>query len=216
MALRFNESYLEQITLADGQRLLFRSIRPADKPRFVEGMQRLSPSSRFSRFFAAKTSLSEAELRYLTEVDGTDHYALGAAVLNDDGSEGTGVAVGRFVRSRRDPEIAEPAIVVMDEWQGKGIGRMILQRLVAASLERGIRFFRAEYLAENLAIQKLFEQLCPTLRVTRHGTTVVAIVPLFDITLPSAGPCDPAGAANPLHELLRMAAKRLIRLRPRT
>jgi GNAT superfamily N-acetyltransferase len=169
-------------------------------------MERLSPEARFSRFFAAKTRLSEAELRYLTEIDGVDHYALGVGLLHPDGTEGEGVGVGRFVRTRDDPTVAEPAIVVIDAWQGHGIGKLLLDRLIAAARERGIRHFRAECLAENHAIQHLFERLGPSVRVQQRGRVVGMEIPIFEVKIDGDAPSS---------ELLRIAAERLIRFRPR-
>src|SRR5207244_92171 len=109
------------------------------------GFAGLSAESRYRRFFSAKDRLSEAELRYLTEVDGVDHFALGA--LHD----GEGAGVARFVRLRDRPDTAEAAIVVVDERQGCGLGRLLLTRLTEAARERGITRFRSDVLARNQA-----------------------------------------------------------------
>ena len=74
-------------------------------------MAALSPRSARLRFLAPKNRLSLAELRYLTEVDHVDHYAL-VAVLADDPT--TLAGVGRWVRDREHPDAAEVAVVVGD------------------------------------------------------------------------------------------------------
>ena len=82
-------------------------------------MASLSPRSARLRFLAPKNRLSLAELRYLTEVDHVDHYAL-VAVLADDPT--TMAGVGRWVRDREHPDAAEVAVVVGDCHQGQGLG----------------------------------------------------------------------------------------------
>ena len=75
-----------------------RPIAPEDKARLAAGVAALSPESQYGRFLTGKSSLTPAELRYLTEVDGRDHIAL--LVLDSDGEL---VAVGRIVRDAARP-----------------------------------------------------------------------------------------------------------------
>jgi hypothetical protein len=98
--------FREERVLPNGQRVRLRTVRPDDKPRLQEGLYKLSPTAVRTRFFAAKRRFTQEELRYLTEFDGVDHYAIGVVALRDDGSEGEGLAVGRFVRLREDPTMA--------------------------------------------------------------------------------------------------------------
>src|SRR3954453_15573783 len=103
--------------LADNTNVFVRRIRANDKERLAEGMRGLSEESIRRRFLGPKPSLSAAELRYLTEVDGVDHYAIVAVEAAD---ENRIRAVGRFVRLADDPGAAEVAITVCDNLQGKG------------------------------------------------------------------------------------------------
>src|SRR5262245_36906785 len=97
-ALRFHHDYQEEVALDDGSRVTLRLVRPGDKPLLLEAFARLSPESRYRRFLGPKSNLSPAELRYLTECDGVDHFALGAVVRDDAGEHGLGV--GRIIRLR--------------------------------------------------------------------------------------------------------------------
>ena len=65
--------------LKDGTAVRLRLIRPDDKDRLRAGFARLSPESRYLRFFVPKSTLTDAELVYLTETDGVDHVAIGAS-----------------------------------------------------------------------------------------------------------------------------------------
>ena len=97
--------------------------------------------------------LSERDLDYLTRIDHHDHEALIA--LDRPGGDIVGVA--RFVRT--GPEEAEPAIVVADDWQGRGLGRELMGALADRALDEGVRRFRAPVLAENDAALRLLGSL---------------------------------------------------------
>lgn len=161
----------EEVTLRDGTVLEVRPVRPEDKPHFVAGFARLSRESRHYRFLGNKNSLTEADLRYLTEVDGVDHVALVAVHRLDDGRE-EGVGVARFVRLKDDAQAAEVAITVPDSWQRRGIGTMLFHRLVAAARARGIRLLRSEIHERNTAIRHLLETVAPTHTVARSGDCI--------------------------------------------
>jgi GNAT superfamily N-acetyltransferase len=209
--LVYDTGYREVRTLRNGEQVLLRTVQPGDKRYLVQGFHRLSPSSRAARFLGAKSRLTDAELAYLTEVDLANHFAIGAVTLRPDGSEGEGVAIGRFVRIPENPESAEPAIVVVDAWQGNGLGRLLLERLIAAALERGVRTFHAEFMAENASIRRLLESVCPGMLLQRSGPVVVATMPLADA---DATRCDDE-PREMLHRLLRLAAQRLLQLKTR-
>ncbi len=104
-------------------------------------------------------------MRYLVDVDGTDHYAL---VAMTPSSPDWIIAVARFVRAADDPQAAEFAIVVGDPYQGQGLGSELLERLADAAIKRGIRRFRATALADNVAIHKLVRRLAGRLAQERH------------------------------------------------
>jgi GNAT superfamily N-acetyltransferase len=207
----FDQAYREEIRLRDGHRVRLRAVLPSDKQRLREGLKKLSADALPARFFSVKRRFTRQELRYLTEVDGVDHYAIGAVLLEDDGSEGEGLAIGRFVRNPSEPDSAEPAVVVLDQWQNLGLGRIIFDRLVAAARERGIRYFHVEFLPGNDGIQRLLEGICPELMVWRRGPVLVADVPLPAV---EGVPC-PEASGTIFAAMLRLAAERLIQLRTR-
>lgn len=149
---------VEQIvTLRDGSRALVRPIRPDDKQKLADGLSRLSPESRYRRFLRPVTSLNERELRYLTEIDYTNHFAWVAMSLDLPGEPGLGVA--RYIRDPKDPEVAEAAVAVVDDHQGKGVGSILLRLLVATALENGITIFRAWVLGENVEMLRPLERI---------------------------------------------------------
>jgi RimJ/RimL family protein N-acetyltransferase len=145
------------VTLRDGTRALIRPIRAEDKEALAQGLARLSPESRYRRFLRPVTSLNERELKYLTEIDYTNHYAWVAVAVDDPGEPGLGVA--RYIRDPLDPEVAEAAVAVVDDYQGMGIGTMLLRVLVAAAQENGIHTFRGWVLGDNTSILRPLERI---------------------------------------------------------
>ncbi|HAX82901.1 MAG TPA: N-acetyltransferase [Actinobacteria bacterium] len=145
------------VTLRDGTRALIRPIRAEDKEALAQGLARLSSESRYRRFLRPVTSLNERELKYLTEIDYTNHYAWVAVAVDDPGQPGLGVA--RYIRDPLDPEVAEAAVAVVDDYQGMGIGTMLLRVLVAAAQENGIHTFRAWVLGDNTSILRPLERI---------------------------------------------------------
>ena len=153
-------------TLTDGTRVHIRPILPGDSERLAEAYDRLSPETVHKRFLSAKPRLSAAELRYLTQVDGSTHVAL-VAVLADDPEHIAGV--GRFIRSKDEPDTAEVAVTVGDCYQDKGLGRRLGLHLADAARARGIRRFTATMLASNEAAHRLFARVSERLETSHHG-----------------------------------------------
>ena len=152
--------------LPDGASILIRPIRADDKRMLEDGLRQLSDESVHRRFLTPKSSFSRTELRYLTEVDGRDHVALVAEYPGHPVRRL--IAVGRFVRLHEDPEAADVAIVVADEWQRRGVGSVISEQLAAQARGRGIRHFTATMAADNVAAHKLMYKL--TSQLESRGT----------------------------------------------
>lgn len=158
ISMKYSMSYRERIVLADGALLDLRAIQPSDKTALDEGFGQLSAESRRRRFLTAKSSLSDKDLSYFTECDGVDHYAIVAIRTASVDRAPEGVGVARIVRTDDDPAAAELAITIADSWQGRGVGRQLLERLLAAAAERGIQRICAMALTDNEKIRRLLEQ----------------------------------------------------------
>lgn len=146
-----------EVTLRDGTPVLLRPILPEDKAELLDGFRRLSPQSRYRRFLSPVDELTEEQLRDLTEVDYVDHFAWVAFDLSTPGRPGMGVA--RYIRVPGEPEVAEAAVTVVDDYQGRGLGTLLLEALGAVALENGISRFRGYALEENRAILEVLEGL---------------------------------------------------------
>jgi len=153
--------------LPDGRRAHVRAIASQDKALLAAAMLRLSAASSYGRFLSPKSRLSVAELRYLTEVDGYNHFALIAVAAADPRCL---VGVGRYVRQRDDPHTAELAVVVDDQWQGMGLGRHLGLSLADHARERGVRRLMGLVLSENVAAHRLLAAISGRLsRSSRHA-----------------------------------------------
>lgn len=142
------------LDLADGTPVRVRRIRPDDKDLLRRGFEALSPDSRARRFMRVMTRLSDAHLRYLTEVDHHDHLAWVALSRPDE----EGLGVGRCVRLA-DGAVAEVALTVVDGWQHRGVGRLLLAVLARDALDHGISRFRAWVQPDNTPMRALIETL---------------------------------------------------------
>jgi len=172
-AYKFTPGYREVVDLSDGTPVNLRLVIPADKPLLERGMDNFSPESRFHRFLFAKLKLTNADLRYLTEIDGVDHFAIGA--LN---RAGAGIGVARFVRFGDDHEVAEPAIAVLDAYQNKGLGYILFRRLMAAARERGIRRFHGSLLSGNKPMMHLLHSVATRICFAYQGAALEFEMPL--------------------------------------
>jgi GNAT superfamily N-acetyltransferase len=185
-----------EFALRDGTRIVVRPILPEDKDRLRDGFARLSAQSRHRRFLTAVDHLSDEQVRYLTEVDYADHMAWVA--MDPSQPEHPGVGVARYVRLPGEPTVAEAAVAVLDDYQGRGIGTILLRLLAGSALEHGIRSFRAYVLAENLPMMEVLHDLGAT--VTRDGSLLRVDVPIP--ASPDELPDTPTG------RVLKQVAKR--------
>ena len=159
--------------LPDGSVAVIRPVCPEDKPLFVRATREFSPETMAKRFFALKPSFSDAELKYLTEVDGWDHFAL-VAVKKEATGHWQGIGAARFIRDRKDPETAEFAVIVGDSWQKCGLGTAMLMFLIQAAKRRCVKRLKGDILAENVAAFHLIDRVAPKAQWLTNG--VIAMV----------------------------------------
>ena len=195
--------FREEHVLADGTRVTLRFIRPDDAAELRRCFGRLSPRSRYQRFLGSVGELSDDTVAYLTRVDGREHVAIVATTDSLDLKSEVGLGVARFVRLEGEHGIAEAAVTVVDDAQGKGIGRLLLTALAEQALARGVRAFRGEVLADNDRMRHLLAEVGAATHAA-DGQTLVFDVPLH-------GPAEALAKepSHPLRRLLRAAAREL-------
>ena len=142
------------MTLRDGVRVQLRPIARDDRARLLASFERLSDESRYRRFFSPKSTLSAAELDYFVDVDHKDREAIVAI----EPASGDLLGVARYIRSPADGDVAEVAVTVVDDWQGRGLGRALTDGLASRARHERVRRFRATVLCENRRALALFER----------------------------------------------------------
>jgi GNAT superfamily N-acetyltransferase len=174
--------------LRDGSRVRIRQWRPADRELLVSGFHQLSPTSSYRRFLSASPVLTPGLLRELTDIDHRDAEAILA--LDERGREGLGIA--RYVRCADRADVAELAVTVIDDWQGRGVGTLLLDVVSARAREEGIRTFTALMLTDNHRMRRLLNHLGPVRTIDTEPPTVEV-----EVSIP------PARVAHALMTLLR-------------
>lgn len=168
----FSSRYREDFTLANGLVFRIRAVRPTDDQKLLAGFRQLSQESRYRRFLVHKNRLSAQEVRFFTQFDGVNHFALGAIELDSRGKELGGIGVARFVRAPDDMAVAEVALAVIDARQGLGIGGILLTRLLAAAAKRDIQRARFYFLADNEPIRRLLKRRFGEVTLSPDGPLV--------------------------------------------
>ncbi|MDG2303488.1 MAG: GNAT family N-acetyltransferase [Candidatus Binatia bacterium] len=193
--LRFTEKWQEELTLDDGTKIRLRRLRQGDRPALVAAFDRLSPESRYWRFFTSMPRIPAHVLDGLMQAD-DDHFAIVATGVTEGTAEVEGYGIARFARLSDAPDTAEAAVTVVDQMQRRGLGSRLLSCLVEAALERGITKFRAEVLRSNAKMNALLHEFDENARpIHVDGPMAVYLVELGR---------EPAG---PLFRLLNLAAK---------
>jgi GNAT superfamily N-acetyltransferase len=154
--------------LADGSRVRLRLTRPTDGPRIRDFLGRLSPETRLRRFLAPAPALSEWTVQRFTFYDPRERVVLAAT----EPVEGREAIVGLADAAFLDAETAELAVVVDDEVQGRGLGKMLSEATASLALRRGITCLKAEMLAGNRPMLRLLERLGQTARSSEGGHAV--------------------------------------------
>lgn len=208
MSLAVDADFIERRTtearLADGTRIRIRPIVPDDKRALADGFARLSPASRYRRFMSPIDELTPAMLRQLTEIDYVDHFAWIAFAI--DGGGDTGAGVSRYVRLAGEPAVAEAAVTVIDDFQGRGLGTLLLQALGAVAIQNGIERFRGYVLEDNRQMRQILEESGAA--VAHDAPGVVRI----DVPLPvSDAAIQDTEAYRALSALARGEGPRLLR-----
>jgi len=138
--------------LRDGRPIEIRALRPDDRAEMLAAVGRTSTQSLQRRFFVPKKGFSEQELAFFLNIDFENHVAL-VAQIDEDGSP-TIVGGGRYIVVQ--PGQAEIAFVVVDAYQGQGIGTILMRHLAVLACDAGLNELIAEVLPENTAMLKVF------------------------------------------------------------
>jgi acetyltransferase len=180
--------YEQPATLKDGTALEVRPIRPEDAEIERIFVEELSDQSRYLRFFNPTQRLSAKMLARLTQVDYDRELALVA--VHEDAGVRRMAGVARYVQLP-DRVSCEFAVTIGDRWQGRGLGHLLMSRLVAAAREAGFAVMEGQILAVNEGMLKLARTLGFVLKTNRDDMSVVDA--RLDLAASTSG-VPPAGA----------------------
>ena len=146
--------YLAREHLRDDRPITIRALRPDDRAEMLAAIGRTSMQSLQRRFFAPKKGFSEREIAFFLDIDFESHVAIVAEIAEDGRSVIAGG--GRYIVVQ--PGKAEIAFVVVDAYQGHGIGTILMRHLAVLARDAGLKELVAEVLPENTAMLKLFKK----------------------------------------------------------
>jgi GNAT superfamily N-acetyltransferase len=145
-------NYTARELLRDGSPIEIRALRPEDEADMLAAIGQTSAQSLQRRFFVMKRHFSDKERAFFMNIDFKDHVAIVA--LADEADRKAIVGGGRYIVF--EPGRAEMAFVVIDTWQGRGVGSILMRHLVQIARDAGLKELTAEVLPENAAMIKVF------------------------------------------------------------
>ncbi|MBL8835366.1 MAG: bifunctional acetate--CoA ligase family protein/GNAT family N-acetyltransferase [Alphaproteobacteria bacterium] len=151
----YPREYEDTATLPAGETVKLRPIRPEDAPKLQTLVSRTDPEDVRMRFFAPLKGLPQSMAARLSQID----YEREMALVAEQGN-GDGLLLG-VARIAADPDrrSAEYAILVRSDWKGRGLGYLLLSRIVALAQERGIGAVYGDVLKENDAMLRMCREL---------------------------------------------------------
>jgi len=170
---RYPVHLIDVVRLIDGSRITIRPTLPQDLELQREFFRSLSTEGRYRRFMVPLNELPEVVAQRFISIDYRSHVALLAEVFDDDREIMIGEA--RYVLDEHDPATSEFALAVADDWQGRGIGRVLLARLEREAAASGIRRMLADTLYDNKAMRALAASSGYTVRANREDARLVRL-----------------------------------------
>jgi RimJ/RimL family protein N-acetyltransferase len=140
--------------MRDGREVEIRALRPDDKDDMLAAIGRTGTQSLQRRFFAVRRGFSQKEIAFFMNVDFANHVAL-VALAEEDGRKLI-IGGGRYIGT--EPGKAEIAFVVIDDYQGRGLGTLLMRHLAVIARKAGLKELIAEVLPENAAMRKVFSK----------------------------------------------------------
>jgi RimJ/RimL family protein N-acetyltransferase len=188
---------ITEALLKDGTRALIWELLPGDREALRAGYEQLSEETRYHRFLTGVPHLTPALLDHLVdEVDGVNHLALVIVILDNDGV-GVPVGVGRIIRYPDRPTVADMAVTVIDEYQGRGAATALVEELIRRRPE-GVTRIATTITADNVASLAMLRHLGPT-------TVTESESPRLDVVADLEPPGAPEAAGESAHETAEIA-----------
>jgi RimJ/RimL family protein N-acetyltransferase len=152
---RYPEELEHTDTLRDGSEILFRPVKPTDEDALGEMLYSCSEDSVRTRFFMRTIAFPHRNLQQITNIDYEQNLAFVAVVPGPRGEDQI-VGIGQYFLDPKT-QAAEVAFIVQDDWQQKGMGSLLLERLAKVAVQRGVKRFDAKVMVENKAMLATFQ-----------------------------------------------------------
>lgn len=143
--------------LEDGTPVCIRRVTSDDEALLRAGIERMSPRSRYLRFFSGMRTPPDWVIDRLLDVDDHTHLAWGAIHLTSEDQPAIGVV--HAFRDKDDPDCAEFSVAILDDWHGLGLGKLLTATILLDALEEGITRFHVDTLAENRSATSFTQML---------------------------------------------------------
>ncbi|MGA3208799.1 MAG: GNAT family N-acetyltransferase [Syntrophales bacterium] len=145
--------YEEWITLEDGSTVFVRPIKPTDGPLLLDFFNRLSRETIYFRFLTHLERLQPEVLKQLVEIDYESHFAL-AAIFTVETKESIIGTCRYIVKENRNH--AELTVVLRDDWQRKGLGKLMVTRVVNIARSKGLASIEILLDYRNEGMKRIF------------------------------------------------------------
>lgn len=176
LAIRPYPKELEDlVTLRDGQVLQIRPIRPEDEPGFLKMVESLTPEERRMRFLHPVQEMPHHEAARLTQIDYDREMALVLASLDRPGGGEQELYGSVRIIADSENERAEYAILVHRNMGGKGLGKILMRRIIDYARSRGIREILGQVLSDNIPMLRVCKALGFTSKRDRDDPGVVIV-----------------------------------------
>ena len=145
------KKFEEEATIRDGSEVLIRPLRAADEGKILAFFRGLTEESKWRRFFSpVKDGTLVLEAKRESDVDCDERFGLIATIEEDTR------VVGHAFYVRLSDTHADAAFTVADEYQGRGLGTLMLLRLAEFAMTKGVRVFEADVMASNQQMINVF------------------------------------------------------------
>lgn len=157
--------------LEDGSRVRLRLTKPNDAGQVRAFLERLSPRTLERRFLVPMPNVQEQTVRYFTYFDPRERMTFAATMPGEGGERIVGLADAAFLGTG----LAEIGVVVEDEIQGHGLGKLLSEAVASLAIKRGASHLKAQMLHGNVPMLRLFERLGRTVRSVEDGTSTAYV-----------------------------------------
>ena len=165
--------YRQPIRLRDGRPALIRALRADDLGRLERAFAQLDRETIYTRYFSHRKGLMDADRATIAHVDFVDRADL--LVTVGEGDDEVVIGSGMYVIDpRADPQSAEVAFVVDEDYRGQGLASALLAALVEIARRHGLRRFTAEVLAHNAPMLAVFKR-CGLPMTSRSESGIVML-----------------------------------------